>query len=350
MGVAGLVLLPTVLWVTRNEAGFALAWMMLAVCAGKIVFHLAEVYWGVYQRRERLDLMAWSNTLRGLTMLLPFAALFVWPVLSGQVSSARADPGPSMRVAAIGVSIYVVGWAAIWWLFDRRMVVGRGDTDLSWNWSVLGRLAKQTLPLGLVYLLINLCETVTHWLVKRAAGDEGWADLGYFGAMRFITLGATFVVVQVSTAAGNRLATYYQTDLRTFARLTGKLTAIAVGIGVTILVVTWLFGEWFLRTVYTARYAEHYPEFLLMVLAQAVVLLAVVFGSVTTHMRQFWIQVPVHLTVLAATVIAGVLLVGPENPIRGGAWTMLVRSGVQAILYFGCVVIGLRWRDRIVSA
>ena len=84
--------------------------------------------------------------------------------------------------------------------------------------------------------------------------------------------------------------------------------------------------------------------------SQAIVLLAAVFGTVTTYMRQFWIQVPVHITVLAITAISAMLLVGPENPVLGGALTELVRSLSQAVLYLGCVLIGIRWRNRITKS
>jgi O-antigen/teichoic acid export membrane protein len=345
MGIAAVVLLATVLWITRGEPSIVLCWMMLAVCAGRIALHLAEVYWGVYQRRERLDLIAWSNTLRGLTLLAPFVVLLPW--LAGQPDSASPDTERLMRIAASAVSVYVVAWLAIWWFFDRAKVARGGDVDLSWSRLAVLKVAKQTLPLGLVFLLINLCETVTQWLIKRAAGSEGWVELGYFGAMRMVTLGAMFLITQVNTAAGNRLANYYQKDLRACVRLATKLTGIAVTIGAGFFVAAWLFGAWFLRVVYTPEHARHYPAFVILVLAQAVVLLAAVFGSVTTHMRQFWIQVPVQLSVLVATTIAGLLLITPADPVRGGAWTTVVRSGTQVVLYFGCVLIGIRWRERI---
>ena len=99
----------------------------------------------------------------------------------------------------------------------------------------------------------------------------------------------------------------------------------------------------------TPEHARHYPEFLILVFSQAIVLLAAVFGAVTTYMRQFWIQVPVHLSVLAITAVAATLLVQPEDPVRGGAWTELVRSSTQAVLYLGCVLIGIHWRNRITA-
>lgn len=347
MAVATVVLLGVVSWQAAAQHNLALFWMMFSICVGRVVFHLAEVYWGVYQRRERLDLLAWSNTLRGLTMLAPF--LILLPLFADQGGSTAATFDHRMRVAACAVSIYVIAWVAIWWFVDRRHIVGHAGVDLSWNWPALWRVAKQTLPLGLVFLLINSRETVIQSIVKHAAGPEGWADLGYFGAMRVITLGAMFLIVQVSTAAGNRLANTYQQDVRAFVRLGVKLTGVALAIGGSALAGTWLFGEWFLRVVFTPEHARHHQEFLILMAGQAIVLLAAVFGSVTTHMRQFWIQVPVQLSVLLVTALAAVLLIGAENPVRGGAWTMLIAGITQAVLYLACVLIGIRWRDRIVG-
>jgi O-antigen/teichoic acid export membrane protein len=349
MGVAGVVLLVTVLWTTHAEPSGPLIWMMLALCASRIVFHLAEVYWGIYQRRERLDLMAWSNALRGVAQLAPFAILFLWPLLAGRAGEDTPDRKHLLQLTAGAISAYVIAWAAIWWFFDRRRVTGHRDADLSWDWPALGRLAKQTLPLGLVLLLIHLCETVTQGLIKRAGGGEGFSDVGYFGAMRLITLAAMFLMMQVNTAAGNRLANTYQKDLPAFVRLATKLIGVALAIGAGFWGLVWFHGEWFLRLLYTSEHARHYPEFLILATAQAIVLLGVVFGWVTTHMRQFWIQVPVQLALLAITAVAGTLLIQPDDPVRGGAWTVLVRSIAQAVLYLGCVLIGIHWRDRIVS-
>jgi len=350
MGVAGVVLLATVLWHTRDHASATLIWMMLAICAGKIVFSLAEVYWGVYQRRERLGLMAWSNALRGVAMLIPFALLFRWLPALGIIDLEQQNDSQLMWLAALAISLYVLAWVAIWYFYDRRLVVAPGDMDMRWDWPAVWKLAKQTFPLGLVFLLINLCDTVTQWSIKRAAGDDGWIELGYFGSMRFITLVAMFLVVQVNTAAGNRLANAYQRDLRAFVRLAAKVIGVALVLGLGFLGAAWFHGEWFLRVIYTPEHARHYPEFLILVSAQAIVLLAAVFGAVTTYMRQFWIQVPVHVSVLAITAVAATLLVQPEDPVRGGAWTELARSATQAVLYLGCVLIGIRWRNRITGA
>ena len=192
MLVAGLVLVGVVFWQSNGRFDPLLIWMMLAICAGKLAFTQAEVYWGVYQRRERLGLMAVSNALRGVTMLLSFVVLFRWLPGLGLIELSQSDSTQRMRLPAWAISIYVLVWMLICRCFDRRMAFAQGDVDPHWQWSGLWKLAKQTFPLGLVFLLINLCDTVTQWSIKHTAGDAEWKELGYFGAMRFITLVAMF--------------------------------------------------------------------------------------------------------------------------------------------------------------
>ena len=79
--------------------------------------------------------------------------------------------------------------------------------------------------------------------------------------------------------------------------------------------------------------------------AQAVLLLAVVFGAVSTYMRLFWIQVPLQLIVLLATGLAAWQFI-PDAPIAGGARTALVRAVTQAVLYALCLLFGIARRKR----
>jgi len=133
MAVAGAVLLPIIAFKARSEPSLVFLIILASVCLGRIVEHVAEIYWGVYQKRERLSLLAWSAVLRGVAMLAPFAVLLplchVW-------SGRDAPPRDRLaNVTAWAVLIYVVGWALVFWLFDRRRVVGHPDVKPSWDWA-----------------------------------------------------------------------------------------------------------------------------------------------------------------------------------------------------------------------
>lgn len=154
-------------------------------------------------------------------------------------------------------------------------------------------------------------------------------------------MAAGFLMIQVGSSAANRLAHGYAHDPAAFTRLTVKLVAVALGLGGALIGLTLLAGKPFLQAVYTPRYASYYPEFVILVCAQAITLLASVFGFVVTSMRRFWIQASMQVLVLAATLLAAWMLV-PEAPVRGGAWTALIRSATQAALYFGCLLVAMR--------
>lgn len=341
MLVAIPILVAVVWWQFGRSTSPALVWMMLFVCGGRVAFQLAEVEWGLMQRRERFDLIALSNALRGVVMLLPVALLV--PLAHARWSGAADTARWVEAAAAVATGIYLLGWLVVWWFVDRRYVVRYPESRPVWQVATLARLARQTLPMGLVILILTLCESVPAWFIERSTASL--TDVGYYGALKIITLGASFLIIQVGNAAGNRLAITYQSDLAAFVRLARRLAAVAAGIGLAILGAAWFLGEAFLNLVYPADYAAYHVEFFILVAAQAVFLLGSIFGFVTTHMRRFWIQVPVQLAILTATTIAAAVLI-PGGPVRGAAWTVVVRAVVQAVLYFACVWAGVRSRRR----
>ena len=337
---AALLLAGFVAWRAATATPALCLLLLVGVFAAKIAWSAAEVGWGTFQRRERLDLLAASVALRGLTLILPFAVLL--PLCAGSASPERRAQG-----TALAVLLHAAGTLLVWLLFDRPRTLDRSRWDLRWTWPALRALAIQTFPLGLVALTINLCDTVPRLLLEREPG--GAAQLGYFGSLAYITLAGNLIVIQAATAAANRLSLYYQRDLRAFLRLGGMLSAAALGIGVAVLTVALLFGGWILRVLYTPEYAAYETEFQIVVLAHCLTLLTNVFGTATTQMRVFWPQVPIQVLTLLTTVVAAVLLIPGDTPVRGAAWTALVRAVVQFVLYAACVGLGLAFRHRVLG-
>jgi O-antigen/teichoic acid export membrane protein len=338
--VAGLVLTVVLWWQARTEHRPAYLLILAGVFAVRIVWSWADIGWGVFQRRERLDLLAASAMLRGGALLVPFAILLpLW---------AWRAPGRLADAAAGGALLGALGAAAAMWWFDRPRVVSPRFGDWSWTKGGVWALARQTFPLGVVALIVNLCDSYPRLLIEKL--PEGRPQLGYFGALAYITLAGNLVILQAGAAAANRLALYYQRDRQAFLRLGGALTGLALAIGGGVLLAAWFFGAWVLRVLYTPEYARFELEFRIIVGAHCLALLTNVFGIATTQMRLFWVQVPVQVATLAATVIAANMLIIPASPVRGAAYTALVRAVVQLVLYTACVGAGLAWRRRRTAA
>ncbi len=352
------VLLGVLVWQAAGRAAPASYALILAgVFAARSLWGWAELGWGVYQRRERLDLLGISIGLRGLALLLPFAV--VVPLYYSLTVRGNLAPGRLAEGAALAALLHALGFAAVWLLFDRRRATGtahpgrermgnRASRGSGHNaGSAVRTLAVQTLPLGVVALVINLCESVPRVVLEHQPDGKAW--LGYFGALAYITLAGNLVVIQTMTAAASRLAVHYQRDLRAFLRLGARLIAAAAVVGGSVLVVAWMFGGWILKTLYTAEYAQFETEFRIVVVASCLALLTNVLGAATTQMRLFWVQVPAQATTLAATIVAAVLLIPGATPVLGAAQTLLVRAVVQFAVYAACAGWGVIARPRILA-
>lgn len=344
MLVAAVVLLGVVAWSASREARYGFTLVLAGVSAVKVALFLAEVNWGAFQKRERMDLQALAVALRGIVAI----ALCALIVPAAYYASPTDDPSANRMATAAGSATLTAAVISVIILltFDRPRAARGADVDTSWNWADVRRLAVQTFPLGLVLLNIHLCDSVPKWVIERQ--PDGKATLGYFGAMAYVTLVGNLLIIQAANASANRLSSYYQSSLPRFLRLAGLLVILAALIAAGILTVAFVFGEWILRVLYRPEYAQFTTEFRIIVAAQCLALLSNIFGVATTQMRLFWLQVPGQVVVLIATTVAALTLI-PGDPLRGAAWTLMVRAGVQATLYTGFVVVGIVLRNRLLS-
>jgi O-antigen/teichoic acid export membrane protein len=340
---AAVVLLGFMLWEVARGSPASYLLILGGVFAAKIIWAIAEVGWGTYQRRERLNLLAGTVGLRALTLILPFAVLL--PLFSWLCHGERLAPTRLADGTALAIVLHALGVLAVLLFFDGPRVANPQLWNLGVKRGDLGALFVQTFPLGVVALIINLCDTLPRIVIEAQPG--GKAQLGYFGSLAYITLAGNLVIIQAAAAAANRFSQYYNTDVRAFLRLAGLLSAAAVGVGAVVLTVAWFFGGPILRVLYTPDFARYEGEFRIIVIAHCLALLTNVFGTATTQMRLFWVQVPVQIITLASTAVAAILLISGENLVRGAAYTILVRAAVQLVFYTACVGLGLALRGRI---
>lgn len=343
MGLVFAVILAFELW---RGASSALLLVILGVFIGRLAWNQAELAWGLFQRQERLDRVGLAHGLRGGAIVVAFAIALPWV----RFASPAADGARGADSWLPGIAMLL--YAALWWAAyagaerpEIRAACRSADSARP-NGRQLLELLRQTLPLGLVLLIVNLCDSVPRVLVRE--GSE--AALGYFAALSSVAIVGNLAAVTVATASANRLALYYQTDLPRFFRLAGRLLLGASSLAVTMFVTAWLLGEWFLRVAFGPEYAAYRDAFLVLIGGYCIGLYANMFGAFATNMRLFWVQVPMQLTILAVTVLAAWLLIRGEDPVAGCAWTMTIRSVVQTALYGGQVTLVLWSRRREVRA
>lgn len=333
-----LAILAICVWKRYDGMSFEFLAIIFFVGLGKVFNQASDVCAAMYLKRERQDQAAVSGALTGLAMLVPFCLVF-WPA-SVYCWSFQLPPGVAMTGTVWAVVLGAVAALLVYLWYDRPKVHHAADCDPRWSAPEVWRVLVKVFPLGVVMLVINLCDSLPRLIMEERTG--GTEILGYFSALTTLALGANLLLIQVGIASTNRLAQYYNRDFRQFLRLTGKLTLLAIALGIVLMLGSLLVGRWMLEVFFKPAYANYYTEFLIVVGSQCLALLSSVFGITATQMRIYWLQVSIHITVLVVTVGAAWLLITPAAPVAGGAWTFFIRAAVQVLLYAGCVAWGIK--------
>jgi O-antigen/teichoic acid export membrane protein len=324
--IAGLVIVGIVLWGGyRDQAS-----VILSVGLLKAVESVSDLYYGVEQRHRRLDLVAQSLILRGVSTLA--ALLLVFSVTWNLTLSVLAMAGVT---------------ALVWCFFDRRVSRPwrQGARPAKAEWRQLIQLTGLGLPLGLTLLLSSLNVNVPRYLIEHSSGSEA---LGLFAAMAYFVTAGRVVVAALCQPASPRLAdAFAKGNAHAFRALLLKVVGVSAVLGLAGVAVAGLAGQPFLMLVYGARFAQRADIFIWVMVTGMVTYAAMPFGVGLTAMRIFRAQPFVFAAALAVNALACLLLV-PGYGVLGAVWGWLIGAVLQLLLMASLNWYGLRAARRIV--
>jgi O-antigen/teichoic acid export membrane protein len=231
------------------------ALVILAVGMAKIFESMSDVFYGLYQRLERMNYIAQSMASKGILSLLGVAL--------GMYCTHN------VLWATFGMA---VGWAIVLFAFDVRYgytllesisvkmgtnipATRRGYLRPSFVIPTLRRLAWLGLPLGVATLLYNFSSLVPRYFIEWHLDVY---SLGIFAALSYLPVVGVTVINALARAATPRLATYYvQGNRALFLSLLLKL----LGIGAMVGVLGWLTAAFMGRPIVTLIYGSEYANY-----------------------------------------------------------------------------------------
>jgi O-antigen/teichoic acid export membrane protein len=305
--------------------------VILAFGAFKAVEAIADVHYGLFQQHERMRLNGFSMVAKGAATL---AAVALTLALGGTISAA--------------VVAMAVGAGAVVLLFDvprcRRLLSERPAPEGRPDWRKIGILAWTALPLGIVVAVGSLVVNVPRYFLEHHVGTSA---LGIFAALAALMVAGNLVVNALGQAAAPRLAALYAAgDREAFRRLLWKLIGLGAALGAAGLVVLAVGGKPLVRLLYTQEYADYTDVLAWLLVAQGLTYCYVFVGTAINAMRDFRMQLPIHLTSLTVVTAACAILV-PAHGLRGAAWAVLAGTMTETALYIGAAqLIYARWKTR----
>ncbi len=324
------------------------ALVILSVGLAKSFESISDVFYGLFQQKERMDRIAKSMILKGAISL---AALGVGVYLTGTVLWGTLCLASIWLLVLIAYDVpngknflHNPGYES-----GNSRPVSRDGADgvrLSWNKEILAKLAWVALPMGFVMMMNSLATNVPRYLIESYLGER---ELGIFAAMAYLMLVGNTVIGALGQSATPKLARYYAVgDIPGFRRLLVNMLSVGAVLGGVGVLVSWMAGREILTIIYRAEYAERSDVLVLLMIATAISYGSGFLGTAVTAMRSFRVQVPIHCTNLVIILCGSVLLVR-TNGLSGAAWAILISAFFSTSVYGAVAVYKMKARVKEIS-
>jgi len=303
--------------------------VITALGIGYAALSLREIFLAVMQKAERMDRMAVSRMMQSFFSLVLFGGLF-W----------------IMRNIILSIAGLIVARLAVLYCYDipvaKKLLVAENCEQKDswkrmlpfWRKEKLWNLLKVASPLGLITWLTTLFMSMPRLILDRYAGRK---EVGYFAAMSSLLVVANMFVATLGQVVMPRLAKYYANNKRAFIILLSKFTGIVLLIGISGVVVSFLFGRQILTFVFTSEYAEHSGVFVQLMAAGGIMLLFSCMNIGLTSARKFAVQIPVYIAAVVAAGISAFVFI-PNYGMLGAVWSVLICSFTG---FVGCLFLVL---------
>jgi O-antigen/teichoic acid export membrane protein len=301
--------------------GVELGLVIIAVGLAKALESLSDVYFGLFQQHERMDLVARSIIMKGIVSVICVGVVIyvTRSVLWGVLAMAGAY--------ALRLFLFDMG--------NARQVLASINPALgksrfqkpSTNVPILLEIAKLAVPLGVCTLLLSLNVNIPRYFIEHFGGVR---QLGYFAATSYIMVVGSTIASALGQSVCPRLAKYYAARrLDDFRSLTLKLLGLGIVMGIVEVGVVALAGKKILTILYKPDYASTYKVFILVAIASAIADIGSFLSYGMTAARQFKVQVPIAAISLALTIPACAVFI-PRYGLYGAGLSLIVCSTVQA--------------------
>jgi O-antigen/teichoic acid export membrane protein len=319
--------------------------VILAVGGAKAVELVGEIFYGLFQKFDRIDQMACSLIQKGVLSLAAFGATVI--------VTRDVLPATLVMAAAIGAVVLFYDIPCAWRLLQARADrgVSRRRTRLlhPGDLSSYAQLIWVGLPLGLVVALNSLNLNIPRYFLEFHCGER---ELGVFSALAALMRLGQYVETSLGQSSLSRLSRLFaEGAIASFLRILLRLVLAAAMVGGLGVACSLLFGEPLLTWLYNADYATHLETMHVLLLAAAIGYVAGILKVALDATRTFRLQLPLFVASALASAAAGAVLV-PAYGLLGAALTLLMAKVVLVLGYSGMLwcVVGLRRRESSIQS
>ncbi len=296
---------------------------VLAYMLFKVVEGAADVYYGIDQKKGRMDYAGISLSIRGLGSFAAFLIVF-------RLTNSLLICFLVMTLVSLSVVFF----------YDRRMVKplldGRETDNLK---KQVFALLLTCLPLAVVFFLNNLSIMVPRLALESYFGSE---VMGYYSSVSTPT-----VVVQV--AAQTLIAPlvpgltrrFQDKDKKGFLKAICGFYLFAAVLTVIAVVLAYFFGEWLLVTFFGEGILPYVYLFIPILLMSVLIAVNCSLFAILTLMRIIRPQYVIGIAGILAAIVLSLTMVKTMS-MDGVVWATLITIFIQTGIQIVMMLVGIR--------
>ena len=317
------------------------ALVILMVGLGELFRSISDILHALLQQHERMDRIAISLMIRGpLVLALLALGLYAtgsvtWAVLAFPLVAVAVLFGYDLPNGSCIVSGLPAGHEDIARKADPR------NTRLWPRWDVhtMFKLARLTLPLGIVLMLVALNTSIPRYMVDHFLGRRA---LGVFVSIFYLAMVGVRVASAIGQSAGPRLAKYHAAgNSVAYCRLLGKVLALVASLATAVVLVVALAGGPILGLLYDVDYTPYLDLAVYLMVAAAMMCLTIPLGIAVEAMRRF----KTHMVIRGVGVLVLLILLPgmiEAYGLHGVATAMLISFACSAAGCLGTILFCVR--------
>lgn len=291
--------------------------VVLAVACSKAVDSFSNVQYGLFQLRDRLDLVAWAMSIRAICGL---AALTAGMLV--------------FHSAALALAALTVIWLAVALIYERPITlrmegVRHTESSKPVAFATYKRLVVLCLPLAFVLLALSAASSLPRLMLEHIAGEH---SLGVFSAVAAMSGAIGLLYSALAQTALPRLARMFSHDRRKFHAAMNQMMLFSAIAGVVMLAAAWFWGVQLMTVIYGHQATVTAGLVTGLVCVGMLANTSSLLGAGLTASRRYWPQLLTAVITLGITGAAGALLI-PRWGASGAMYASLAGACFQICAY-----------------
>lgn len=296
------------------------AWDKAAVILMFMCFKMAEgaadVYYGIDQKKERLDYAGISLTMRGLGSLVLFCVVFLWT--------------KNLFLCVLFMSVFSF---AVVFFYDRKIVNGLIGTERTAAFAQIKSLLLTCLPLAIVAFLNNLSLTIPKIYLERYYGETVFGIYSSVSSPTIVVqLAATTLFAPLVPVLTRQ---YQEKNKKEFQKILLKFFALILAGTVLGVILSVFLADFALGILYGAEIKPYTGLFIPVFFIAVLIAVNASLFSVCTLIREIRSQYAVGLAGIASAFLLSVTAVKTwslDGTIVAFAGTLILQIAIQLFL------------------